>query len=136
MREERDAGFGLVEALIALTLLALIVMAAAPVMVSALGLTSQSSVAATASDLANGQLERARSAATTCPAFKSFLSAPLPATYTDARGVTYTLSQTPASSVSCPAAGESLLDYKVSVTTSQPGTQPAVTVVTQIWMVN
>jgi len=131
----RDDGFSLVEIIISLALLGLLFASAAPLLVGALKLSAQSAVQATATELATGQLERARASATTCADFKTFLAAPLsPATTTDARGVTYTVSQTPATSVTCPTAA--LINYQVSVTTSGGGHQPRVRIETQLWTVN
>lgn len=131
-----EAGFGLVEVIIAFVLLGILFASAAPLMMGALRLSAQAAVVGTASEVANEQLERARASATTCNGFKNFLNAPLPAPYVDARGVSYTISQTPVTAVACPASGASLIDYTVSVTTTSPGTQPKITVETQIWMVS
>lgn len=136
-RRHSEQGFGLVEIVVALALLGILFAAAAPLFVGALQLTAQSAVQATATELANTQLERARAAATTCPNFKTFLSTAItPTATTDARGVTYTISQTPGTAVTCPASGTSLLPYQVSITTSDPGIQPKLRIETQIWMVN
>lgn len=132
-----DDGFGLVEIIVALTLLGILLASAAPLLVGSLKLAAQASVQSTATELANAQLERARAAATTCPNFKTFLSTAItPTATTDARGVTYTVSQTPGTAVTCPASGTSLLTYQVSITTSDPGIQPKLRIETQIWMVN
>lgn len=131
-RDGSDRGFGLVEVIVSLALLGILFASAAPLMVGALRLTSTSVVQATASELANAQLERARAAATSCADYKNFLAVPIsPATTTDARGITYTVTQTAASSITCPSAA--LLDYEVAVSTSTPGTQPKVRITTQFW---
>ncbi len=131
MDQQRDGGFSLVEIIVSITLLGLLFAVSAPLFAGALLLTSNSTIQATASEIANSQLEAARTHATSCTNLKSFLSTPITGTVTDARGITYTVTQTPTTAISCPAS--TLLPYYVEVSTNTSGVQPKVRIETAFW---
>ena len=89
----------------------------------------------TATQLANQQIERARGSADSCTELKNFLGVGAPAPWTDAQGRTYTYTQTPGSSVTCPATGTILVTYAVQVNVTGPSAPTPVRIQTQIWTV-
>lgn len=133
---DREAGFGLVEIMISMVLLGLLFAAFAPLLVNALRSASASARLATATQLANEQIERARAGATSCADYVSFLAAPTPP-MTDARNITYSLAQTDPATVTCPPSGESSLQpYWVEVHATGVPTSPLVRIQTAIWVVS
>jgi prepilin-type N-terminal cleavage/methylation domain-containing protein len=94
----RDAGFGLVEIMVSMMLLALIAMAILPALVGSLRNASMNATLATATGLVNQQLEDARSRV---PSKCSSLAA-TDYVVTDSRGVVLKVARTVAA---CPPAG-------------------------------
>lgn len=101
-----DGGFGLVEILVSMTLLALIMMALAPVLISSFRMAANNSTIAFATQAVNERVELARAASGSCADFQAFVAIPAPTVF-DARGVEIRLEQTPApaATLTCPGAG-------------------------------
>ncbi|MDM8083923.1 hypothetical protein QUV83_03965 [Cellulomonas cellasea] len=128
-----DAGIGLVEIVVSMLLFALLMATAAPLFVGSVRSSARSAQVASASQIASQQVERARSAATSCAAYTAFLTvapAPLP----DSRGIVFTIDQTPSTSVTCPPAGGGLVDFDVTVTAEIPGRPVSSHLSTAIWV--
>ncbi|WP_291378274.1 type II secretion system protein [Demequina sp.] len=89
-----DAGFGIAEALVAILLFGILAVALVPPIILALQVSARATIIATASQVANERIELARAANGSCSDFHDFLRAPIP-TYDDARGVEFTVNQTP-----------------------------------------
>jgi len=129
-----DEGVGIVEVLIAMAIFGLIMASTAPLFLSAVKSQAKSANVASASQIANQQLERARSAATSCAALKSHLAtSSAGAERTDSRGLHFAVSETNPSTITCPAPG-GLIDYQVVVTAQVPGKPVTSTLKTQIWV--
>ena len=107
-----DAGFGIVEIIVSMLMLAILAMVLAPVIISGVRATAKMSTIATATQLVNDGLETQRATIGTsgCPA-----TAPAPTTTTDARGVELTREILFPNLSACSATG--LLDVTVRVTT-------------------
>lgn len=136
---EGDAGFGLVEILVSMMLLGIMLAAFAPLLAGMLQHSARASAQATATQVANQQIERVRGAASgvagTCAALKHFLTTVPPVSAEDSAGRVYTVTQTPGSAVTCPASGAALIPYEVTVTTSGAYAPGPTTITTQIWTV-
>ncbi|OIQ85507.1 hypothetical protein GALL_326520 [mine drainage metagenome] len=131
-REGDDEGIGLVEIVVSMLIFGIVMITAVPLFVGAIKSAARSAQLASASQIASQQLERARSAATSCAAYKSFLAtspAPLP----DARGTIFTIVQTSSASVTCPVGG-GLLPFTVTVTATVPGAPVSASLSTEIWV--
>lgn len=108
-----DAGFGLVEIVISMFLLALLSVAFLPLLIDSLRVTVRNATAATATQLASEQLDATGLVDRTCAALAVFESASV-APVTDARGTVYTATRTVAA---CPASGyPAAVEVTVSVT--------------------
>jgi len=135
----RDGGFGLTEILVSLFLLALMFASFAPLLVSTLVTAARSTALATATQVANQQIElaRAKAAGTNehigCAYFKIFLDDPI-LPVTDAQGRTYTVTQTPSSAITCPTSGGALVPYEVRVTANGAHRPAEVRITTEIWV--
>jgi len=92
-----DAGFGIAEALVAILLFGILAVALVPPIILALQVSARSTVIATASQVANERIELARASDGSCSEYLDFLRASIP-TYQDARGVPFTVTQTPSAS--------------------------------------
>jgi len=95
-----------VEILVSMTLLALIMMALAPVLIQSFRLAANNSTIAFATQKVNERVELARAASGSCADFAAFIAVPAPTVF-DARGVEITLTQVPSPGVtlSCPGTG-------------------------------
>lgn len=102
-RSEDDAGFGLIEIVVAMMLLAIVAIAILPTLIQGLKLSSSNATFASATGIVNGQLEDARSN-TSCASVT-----PTNTTATDARGVVLKIVRTVGT---CPAA---LVNYPASI---------------------
>lgn len=83
-----DTGFGLVEIVVSMFLLALLAVAFLPLLIESLRVSVTNSKVATANQILSEQLDAIALVARTCAAFDAFDSAPI-ATVTDARGTVY-----------------------------------------------
>lgn len=88
-----DAGFGLVEIVVSMFLLALLAVAFLPLLIESLRVSVTNSKVATANQILSEQLDAIALVGRTCAAFDAFDSAPI-ATVTDARGAVYQAART------------------------------------------
>jgi prepilin-type N-terminal cleavage/methylation domain-containing protein len=95
LRGGDEHGFGLVEILVSMTLLAIILAALAPLLVNSVRVSARNATIAYGTQLVNRQIELARSQSTTCADFTTFLQT-VPATETDPRGTSLAITRTPA----------------------------------------
>ena len=114
-----EVGFGLVEIVISMFLLALLAVAFLPLLIDALRTTVRNATTATATQLVSEQLDAVSLIPRTCAALADFEAASVP-TLTDERGTVYTATR---SAATCPSTGYPLsVAVTVSVTAdSQPG---------------
>ena len=96
-----DAGFGLVEIVVSMFLLAILAVAFLPILIDALRASVRNATAATATQLVSEQLDLVSLLPRTCAALASFESAAIP-TVTDERGIVYTSHRDAAA---CPSSG-------------------------------
>lgn len=115
---DRESGFGLVEILISMFLLALLAVSFLPLLIDALRVTVRNASIATATQLVSEQLDAVSLIPRTCSALEAFEAAAIPP-LTDERGTVYTAVRDAAT---CPASGYPLtVSVTVSVTaSSQP----------------
>lgn len=112
-----DHGFGLIEIVVAMFLLAIVSMAVLPLLVQGLKSSSVNATLATATQLANQQIEQVRS--------QSLCSAIVPATSTvTTQGVTLNVSRT--IGPSCPVSGYPIT-VPVSVSVTRTDTNAVIT---------
>jgi prepilin-type N-terminal cleavage/methylation domain-containing protein len=83
-----DRGFGLIEIVISMFLLALLAIAFLPLLITSMNVAVTNSTTATASQLVSQQLDQVRGLEPTCAAVSAFDNAPV-ATTTDSRGTEY-----------------------------------------------
>ncbi len=136
--DERDAGVGIVEILVAMAIFGLVMVAAVPLLLSSSVQTARAAQLATASQIANQQLERARGAATSCDQLRAHLGASSETAESqvhDSRGITYNVTETAPTAIACPAAS-GLVEYTVTVRADTNASARPVTstVTTQIWV--
>jgi len=98
---KNDEGFGLVEIVISMFLLALLAVAFLPFLIESLLTTVRNSTTATATQLASEQLDAASLVPRTCDGLAAFGAASIP-TVTDERGTVYSADRTVAA---CPSSG-------------------------------
>jgi prepilin-type N-terminal cleavage/methylation domain-containing protein len=144
VRDQRcDDGVSIVEIIVAMAIFGLVLAASVPLFMSSVVQTARAGELASASQIANTQLERARSAATTCAGLKAYLDTitvanqgvdPLKTELLDSRGVKYSLTATKSSEVTCPTAGAGLVPFEASVTAKVPGHPVTAQVSSQIWV--
>ena len=111
MKTESDAGFGIVEIIVSMLMLAIIAIALAPVIIGGVRSTAKMSTIATATQLVNEGLETQRAALIACPSSSPATS---PAT-TDARGIALIRTITYTNLTTC--ATSHLLTVEVKVST-------------------
>lgn len=117
-RREPDAGFGLVEIVISMFLLAVLAVAFLPLLIDALRATVRNATTATATQIVSEQLDSLSLLPRTCAALVAFEGASVP-TLTDERGTVYTAVRDIAT---CPSSGYPIaVNVTVSVTAD---TQP------------
>jgi prepilin-type N-terminal cleavage/methylation domain len=80
-------GMGLVEVIVAMTLLALIMMSLAPVLIASFRIAARNATIAFATQAVNERIERARAASDSCDDYADFLGDHGSETVFDARGV-------------------------------------------------
>ena len=83
MQTDSDAGFGIVEIIVSMLMLAIIAIALAPVIIGGVRSTAKMSTIATATQLVNDGLETQRASLSTCPA----VNPSVPPAVKDARGI-------------------------------------------------
>lgn len=83
----QEAGFSLVEIVVAMFILALVAVSLAPMLVSALKQTASNAIFTQATHLISQQMDAARTQAATCSALTAYANSTLPVTAT-AQGVT------------------------------------------------
>lgn len=93
-RAKDDEGFGIAEALIAILLFGILSVALVPPIILALQVSARSTTIATAASVTNERVELARQSNASCADYLAFLRQPIPG-YDDARGVEFTVTQTP-----------------------------------------
>lgn len=115
LKSPRDDGFGLVEIVISMFLLALLAVAFLPLLIDSLRVTVRNATAATATQLVSEQLDAVSLIPRTCVGVTAFESAVIP-TVTDERGTVYTSRRDVAT---CPSGGYPIeLSVRVWVTAS------------------
>ena len=88
-REEPcEAGFGIVEIVVSMFLLAILAMAFLPLLIQSVRASASNASMVTATQLVQNELELARNEPKTCSAIKAF-GLVVPAATTDSRGVSY-----------------------------------------------
>lgn len=107
-----DEGFGLVEIVVSMFLLALIAVAFAPVMIGALKTSAENTTLATGTQLLSRETDSLRATPAYCDDLTAFAAAAVPA-ITDDRGITYQPARTAAA---CPAQYPGLVRVTLSVT--------------------
>ena len=111
IRETGDEGMGLIEIVIAMFLLALLAMAALPLLIGTLQLSAGNSSVTTATQLVEEQLAQARSQTATCGGLTAFAASTVPPV-TDGTGA---LLQ-PTRTVTCPASYPGTARFVATVT--------------------
>ncbi|WP_158865663.1 prepilin-type N-terminal cleavage/methylation domain-containing protein [Leifsonia sp. AG29] len=117
--ESADAGFTLVEVMVAMLLLAVLALAILPTFVAQLRATSVNTTIATASQLAGQQIDDAQSRAATCAALQAYQSETV-APVVDARGIA--LQATRTVSLPCPTTYPATISVTVTVAASGSAT--------------
>jgi len=142
LRERSDDGVSIIEIIVAMAIFGIVLAASVPLFMSSIVQTARASELASASQIANTQLERARSAASTCAALKAYLDTitttnqsldPLKTELRDSRGIHYSLTATKSSEVTCPT-GAGLVPFAATVTAQVPGHPVTANVSSQIWV--
>lgn len=113
-RASADDGFGVVEIIVSMMLLALLLLALAPVLIQSLRVSARTATIGYASQVVHEQIQAARTASASCDDFKNFLDEPgrLDPVF-DARGVEIHLDRVPADSSGmspCPGGGVQLVE--------------------------
>jgi type II secretory pathway pseudopilin PulG len=111
IRETGDTGMGLIEIVIAMFLLALLAMAALPLLIGTLKLSAGNSSVTTATQLVEEQLAQARAQTATCGGLTAFATSTVPAV-TDGTGAVLQ----PARTVTCPGAYPGTARFVATVT--------------------
>ncbi len=95
---DTDEGFGIVEVVVAMFLLALIAIAILPTIIAALRLSSSNITLTTSTQLINQQLDEARELAPTCAALTAYANETIGRLVEDPRGTVLRINR----SVTCP----------------------------------
>jgi prepilin-type N-terminal cleavage/methylation domain-containing protein len=109
-----DQGFGLIEVVTALFLLALISVVSLPVLANSLQESSGNIARSTASQLVAKELNLVRAVDANCTSVRDHGADPLGLLWTDPRGTVLQIHRTAQSS--CPSMYPALMDYRVYVT--------------------
>lgn len=119
-RRGADDGFGLVEVIIAMSLLMVIAVAMLPVFINSLRLSSTTVSVTTATQIVSEQMDLARSIAPTCDAVQQFAEETLGRIVEDPRGVILEITMvTPAT---CPTPGTYPAAFLLQVEVREQGT--------------
>lgn len=113
--DESDAGFSMIEVVVAMFVLMIFALALIPAFITGLRATASNTTLATASQLVGQQIDDARSRTATCAALQAYQAEAI-APVVDARGVSLQPKRTP---VTCPASYPGTVTVKVTV--SQTG---------------
>ncbi|HYQ75542.1 type II secretion system protein [Cellulomonas sp.] len=137
-RRDADAGVGIIEILVAMAIFGIVMAAALPLLFASTVQAARAAQLATASQIANQQLERARSAATSCTQLKAHLAssaATAEGAVHDSRGIDFEVTETAASSITCPDV-DGLVPYTVTVraNTNASARPVTATVTSRIWV--
>lgn len=120
---ERDGGFGVVEIIVSMMLLALLLVALAPVLIQSLRTSARTATIAFATQVVNERVQMARAASGDCDKFREFIKKPVDPVF-DARGVEIHLAQAPspdeADALNCPGSGVQF--FHVTATSAVDGT--------------
>ncbi|MET4638619.1 type II secretion system protein [Mycetocola sp. 2940] len=109
----RESGFGIIEVVIAMFLLGLIAIAFLPLLQTSLRLASKNVTSATATQLVNAQMDKARSLKPSCAAIQELASGTLGNLVEDPRG---TVLEIHMESVICPPTYPGTVIFTTSVT--------------------
>lgn len=112
-----DRGLGLIEILVAMLMLAILSLATLPVLINGIQQSAANTTLATATQLANRQMELAVLQGPTCSAITTYASTPV-ASVTDARGVVLQIALTAGS---CPSIFPGTRTITVAITSSATG---------------
>lgn len=109
-----ELGLGLVEIVICIFLIGLLAISFIPLFVQGMQLAARNATVASATQIANEQLEIARGTATSCAAFRNAggYAVSTPPVVLDARGASYQATRTVGT---CPAAYPGIIQVSVSV---------------------
>lgn len=107
-----DAGYGLVEVVVSMFILAIIAMAFLPVLIQGMKSSVTNATSATAGQLVSQEMDAARALPATCAALDAFDDA-TPATSTDARGTVF---QPHRSVGACPTSYPGVIEVRVWIT--------------------
>jgi len=110
-RLSAEEGVGLIEIVVAMTLLAIIAISFLPVLIQGLKLSANNATRATAVQLANNQMETARSQGEDCSTITDLGPVAVPTT-TDPRGVALAVTRTIGA---CPATYPGVVQFSVRV---------------------
>lgn len=121
-RDDDDAGFGLVEIIVSMFLLALLAAAFLPVLVQALTTSVRNATIATGSQIVAQQLDELRTLDITCTAVSTFDDATVPAT-TDERGTVFQPFRQVATCSADPAAYPTTVEVQTWVTENGAATR-------------
>ena len=110
----RDDGFGIIEVVIAMFLLALIAVAFMPLLQTSMKLASKNVTAATASQLVNEQMDVARGLPQTCAAIQEFSEETIGLLIADPRGTVLEIHRTGPST--CPTSYPTSVTFTTEVT--------------------
>lgn len=105
-RNRYDDGFGVVEIIVSMMLLALLLVSLAPVLIQGLRASARTATIAFATQVVNERTQLARAASASCADFEAFVNLPAPTVF-DARGVEVVITQdpVPGTPLTCPGAG-------------------------------
>lgn len=106
-----DAGFSLVEIVVAMFILALVAVSLAPMLVSSLQQTSTNALATQATHLASVQMDAVRAQTANCAAMSAYANSTLPVVATG-QGVSLSITQTLGA---CPATYPGTAQFTVNV---------------------
>jgi type II secretory pathway pseudopilin PulG len=112
-----DTGFGLIEIVVSMLLLAAVAAAFLPVLATTLVQSANNVTTTAATQLVNEQLELARGSVETCAQFSTFKST-VPLAVVDARGVQLVIAR---SGDSCPATYPATVSFTATVTRGDTG---------------
>jgi prepilin-type N-terminal cleavage/methylation domain-containing protein len=115
-RAASDEGFGLIEIVVAMLILAVLSLSALPVLIGSMRLTALDSSVTTATGMVSEQMTLARAQTATCAALTSFAATAVP-TVTDGAGRVLTVAKT----TTCPATYPGTVTFTVKVTVSGSG---------------
>ena len=112
-----EAGFSLVEIVIAMFVLAALSLALVPALIAGLKQSSQNAILATASGVLTARLDAAQAQAKTCTAISTFVASTVP-NFTESHGVTLHVTQ---SIDACPSAYPGTVALTVAVSRTDTG---------------